>query len=267
MKRVALCADDFGHGPQVDAGILQLVGLGRLGAVSCQVSAAAFAADAPALAARAARVDLGLHLDLAPGRGGLATLLARTAARAVDRKELARALAAQLDVFERAFGRPPGFVDGHQHVHQLAVVRDLLLDTLAARYGAPGPVVRNTVPLRYRGPKPFALAALGGLALRRALRARGVPHNCDFAGVYGLGPGADYRALVRGWLGSVEDGALLMCHPGLAPADPGDPIASARPTELAYLSSPALEEDCAAAGVRRVRLTELAARRGASLSV
>jgi chitin disaccharide deacetylase len=258
VKRISCCADDFGHGPQVNAGILQLVGLGRLGAVSCQVAAPAFAADAPALVSRAGNLDLGLHLDLAPGRGGLAVLLARSAARALSRQALARVVTEQLDAFERVVGRPPDFVDGHQHVHQLAVVRDVLLDALAARYGAPGPVVRNTVPLRYLGAKPITLAALGGLSLRRTLTARKVRHNADFVGVYDLAPGADYRSLARRWLAAAADGALLMCHPGLTPADDGDPIGPARAIELAYLASPAFDADCAAAGVRRVRLTSLA---------
>lgn len=256
MRRLVVCADDFGHGPQVDAAILQLVALDRLDAVGCQVAAPAFTADAPALAARSARVDLGLHLDLAPDRARLRALLARTALRAVDRGALRGAIAAQLDAFERALGRPPDFVDGHQHVHQLAGVRDVLLDLLAARYRRP-PVVRNTVPLRFRGLKPLALAALGGLALRRALDRRGVRHNAELVGVYDLAPGADYRALARGWLADAADGALLMCHPGLAPADADDPIGPARATEHAYLSSPEFPADCAAAGVVRARLTAL----------
>lgn len=258
MKHLALCADDFGHGPQVDAGILQLVGLGRLGAVGCQVAAPSFVADAPALLARAGSIDLGLHLDLAPGRSGLAGLLARSAMRALSRPALARAVTDQLDAFERALGRPPDFVDGHQHVHQLAVVRDVLLDALAARYGTPGPVVRNTVPLRFVGAKPIAIAALGGLSLRRMLVARGIRHNADFVGVYDLAPGADYRSLARRWLAAAADGALLMCHPGLSPADEADPIGPARAAELAYLASPAFDADCAAAGVVRVRLSSLA---------
>ncbi|HEY6003038.1 MAG TPA: ChbG/HpnK family deacetylase, partial [Anaeromyxobacter sp.] len=201
-------------------------------------------------------VDAGLHLDLAPGRGGLAPLLVRGHARALDGRALASRIAEQLEAFERALG-PPAFVDGHQHVHELPVVREALLDVLARRYGKPGPLVRNTVPLRFRGAKAFAIAALGGFGLRRALRARGVPHNADFAGVYGLDGRADYAALFRSWLSGASDGTLFLCHPGLAAADPGDPIGPARAAELAYLSSPRFEEDCRAAGVTRVRVREL----------
>ena len=259
MKRIALCADDFGAGPAVDAAILALARAGRLGGVSCQVEAPRFATDVAALAALSDRVDLGLHLELAPGRGGLLPLLVRTHARALSRRAVGARIARQLDRFEAAFGRAPDFVDGHQHVHALPVVRDALLDALATRYPVPGPVVRNTVPLRSRGAKAAIVGLLGGAGLRRALRARGVPHNADFAGVYGFG-GGSYPARFRAWLAGAADGTLVMCHPGLAPGDPGDPIAAARAAELAYLSSAELPADCAAAGASCVRVSAIAVR-------
>jgi YdjC-like protein len=260
LKRIALCADDFGSFPGADAGILRLVERGRLGGVSCQVVGGAFATDAPALRERGGSVDLGLHLDLAPGRGGLAALLLRSHARALDGRAMAKRIGEQLDAFELALGRPPAFVDGHQHVHELPVVREALLDVLERRYGKPGPLVRNTVPLRSRGAKALTIAALGGFGLRRALRTRGVPHNADFAGVYALDGRADYPALFRSWLAGAADGTLFFCHPGAAAADRGDPIGPARAAELAYLSSPALEDDCRAAGATPVRVSSLARR-------
>lgn len=257
MKRIALCADDFGSFHAADAGVLRLVELGRLGGVSCQVVGAAFAADAAALCERVAAVDAGLHLDLAADRDALAALVARSHARALGRPYVRARIAAQLDAFERALGRAPAFVDGHQHVHQLPVVRDALLDLLATRYRRPGPLVRNTVPLQGRGAKALAVAALGGYGLRRELRARGVPHNPDFAGIYALDGRADYGELFRGWLASASDGTLFLCHPGAADADPADPIGPARAAELAYLSSPALVEDSRGADAAWVRVSEL----------
>jgi predicted glycoside hydrolase/deacetylase ChbG (UPF0249 family) len=256
--RIAICADDFGAFRGADEAILELAGLGRLGGVSCQVVGASFRADAPALRSLAGAVDAGLHLDLAPGRGELLRLIVRSHARALSRRELTARIARQLDAFELALGRQPAFVDGHQHVHQLPVVRDALLDLLAARYGKPGPLVRNTAPLHGRGAKPFAVGALGGFGLRRLLRARALPHNADFAGVYGLDDKADYRALFQRWLASAPDRTLFLCHPGVATDEPGDPIGPARTAEHRYLSSPELEADCRAAGVTRVRVGALA---------
>lgn len=252
VRRLVVCADDFGQGEAVDAGILRLAGAGRVTAVSCLAGRPPFARDAPALLRTGA--DAGLHLDLTEGSGGeppeaLGSLILRCHLGAVDRAALRRSIAAQVDAFERVAGRAPAFVDGHRHVHQLPVVRGLLLDELARRYGRATPLVRVTVPRRWRGVKAAAVAALGGLALRRDLLARGLPHNADFAGVYGFEPTAPYRALVRRWLAALEDGAVLMCHPGEASEDV---ISAARVNELAYLGSPDFEADCAAAGVERV---------------
>ena len=261
MRRIALCADDFGSGPAVDAAILDLAGARRIGAVSCLVGGPAFGADAPPLGALRDRVDVGLHLDLASGRAGLAALLVASHVRLLDRAAVAGRLAAQLDRFESAFGGPPDFVDGHQHVHALPVVRDTLVAELRARYGDRRPAVRNTVSLAPRGPKARLLAVLGGAALRDALRKAGIAHNPDFAGVYDLRPGPShhaYRARFRAWLAGATDGMLVLCHPGGEPPDAGDPIAPARSREHAYLASADLERDCAEAGVDRVRFTALA---------
>ena len=258
MRRVVLCADDFGQDPSVDAGILELAALGRLGAVSCLSLAPSFAADLPALLSQ--RCDVGLHLSLTEGHGAapdvpLPVLLARCWARRVGAAEVESRLGAQLDAFERAASRAPSFVDGHQHVHQFPVVRDALLRVLRRRYGPRLPLVRCTVPRNHRGLKAAAIAALGGRALRRRLLREGLPHNRDFAGVYGLGPGADYPALMRAWLAGVGDGGMIVCHPGR----PGsaDPVAPARVAELRHLASDAFPRDCAAAGVALVRLRDL----------
>jgi predicted glycoside hydrolase/deacetylase ChbG (UPF0249 family) len=257
VKRLVVCADDFGMSAAVDAGILRLATAGRLTAVSCLAQAPTFEEDAAALLGTGA--SAGLHLDLTEGFGGeppagLGEVIARSLLGALDRAALQRRLARQLDAFERVMGRAPSFVDGHRHVHQLPVVAGVLVDELARRYGERPPLVRVTVPRRWRGAKAALIAALGGRALRRRLASRGIPVNADFCGVYGFEPGAAYRSLVQGWLGSVEDGGLLMCHPGQAG---GDVIAAARVAELAYLGSDAFEADCASAGVVRVGVAAL----------
>jgi chitin disaccharide deacetylase len=260
VKRVVFCADDFGQGDAIDAGILRLVGRGRLTAVSCLAEGPAFERDAPALLRQGASVDVGLHVNFTDAFGaapavGLAALIARCYAGALDVGAAERRLEAQLERFERAVGRPPDFVDGHRHVHQLPGIRDLLLGLLARRYGGSLPFVRNTVPRSARGIKALAIACLGGRALRRTLVARRISHNRDFAGVYGLNPHAGYGRLMRGWLGHIGSGGLVLCHPGFA-GDGDDPIAAARIEELRYLDSPAFEADCAAAGVVAARLAD-----------
>jgi predicted glycoside hydrolase/deacetylase ChbG (UPF0249 family) len=255
VKRLVVCGDDFGWSGAVDAGLLRLARAGRLTAVSCLAAGPTFQADAPALLGSGA--SAGLHLDLTEGFDGagparLGGLILRSHLGLLDRAGLRRRLGAQLDAFERVAGRPPDFVDGHRHVHQLPVIAPLLVEVLARRYRARPPLVRVTWPRRWRGAKAALIAALGGWSLRRRLVRHGLPANADFAGVYGFGPGAPYRRLVQGWLRSLDDGGMLMCHPGEPGAPASDAIAAARVAELAYLESEAFEADCGAAGVVRV---------------
>lgn len=254
-RRVVLCADDFGMEPSVNEGILRLAGAGRLTAVTCMVDMPAFRDGAPALRALAGRADAGLHLDLGTRSAAeLLALAARGAIGLVDEARVADRIAAQLDRFEEAMGTPPAFVDGHHHVHQLRPVRDALLRVLGDRDGGRMPFVRNVVPLRPRGTKASIVAGLGARPLLRRLVAERIPHNTDFAGVYDLSERSDFPGLLRGWLGDLADGGLVMCHPGL----PGQgPAAAARGAELRHLESEGFAADCEAAGIRLVRPSEI----------
>ena len=148
----------------------------------------------------------------------------------------------------RATGRVPDFVDGHQHVHHLPGVRDIVLAGVA---GAPQSVaVRSTAHLPGPGSavKRAVIAFSGGRALERALRAHGVPHNTMLLGAYDF-RGADYRSRMQAWLQAVPaQGGLLFCHPARS-GEPGDPIGAARVREAAYLRSVDFREDLRAAGV------------------
>jgi len=253
-RRVVLCADDFGMEPSVNEGILRLAAAGRITAVTCMVDMPAWREGARALPGVSGRADAGLHLDLGTRSAAeLLALAARGALGLVDEDRIAERVAAQLDRFEAATSAPPAFVDGHHHVHQLRPVRNALLRVLRARYGERAPYVRNVVPLRPRGMKAAIVAGLGARPLLRRLEAEGIAHNPDFAGVYDLSARSDFPGLLRGWLGDLADGGLVMCHPGL----PGEgPVAAARGAELRYLESDRFADDCRAAAVRLVRPSE-----------
>lgn len=255
-RRVVLCADDFGMLDEVNEGILRLAAAGRITAVSCLVAGPAWSRGAADLARAAGQADTGLHLFLGTGSGGGAlAFAARGALGLVDASWVGQQITEQLDRFEQDLGRPPDFVDGHHHVHQMWPVREVLLRALRERYPGRVPYVRNTVPIRSRGAKGAAIAALGGRGLLRRLREGGVPHNPDFAGVYDLSARSDFPSLMRGWLDGIADRGLLMCHPGTKSVC-GDDAASARVAELRHLESDRFGEDCEAALVRLVRPSE-----------
>lgn len=260
-RTVAICADDFGLAPPVSYGIAELAHQGRLNAVSCLVTRAHWPADAALLAGLPPEVQLGLHFNLTQGEPAsaalrdhwlrlpaLPALMLRAALSALPRAALAHEWRAQWQRFVTATGRIPDFIDGHQHVHHLPGVREIVLEAALAS----GAAVRNTG--RVAGPgyafKRRVIERSGGRALQRELVARGIAHNAVLIGVYDF-DARDYRALVRAWLAALPgEGALLMCHPARgAVASDDDTIAEARGREAAYLASREFLDDLAGAGV------------------
>src|SRR3954470_20236412 len=143
MRRLWLCADDYGISPGVNAAIRDLVTRGRLNATSVMVVAPSFSpAELNALTA-AGRCAIGLHLTLSgpfkpltegftPLSQGafhpVAAMLRLALLRRLDPGTLRREVDAQITTFTEALCRPADFIDGHQHVHLFPQVRDAVLD-------------------------------------------------------------------------------------------------------------------------------------------
>ena len=283
-RPLCLAVDDFGLHAGINAAVFELLGRGRVQAVSCMVGGPAWAAGHAELRRQrdqAHRADCGLHLDFtevplhAGSRHGLRGFIARSLARSLDTEALRAELRAQLDAFEDAMGRPPDYVDGHQHVHQLPGVREALVGELQARYADRLPWVRCTrAPRRLAlppgeglssAPKPRIIEALGSAGLQRLAAAAGLRMNARLLGVYDFrGGAARYRALLGAWLAAAGPEDLLMCHPARpGAADPhaaADPIGPAREAEFAVLADPALDELLAGCGLRLARLESAAVR-------
>mgnify|MGYP002352301407 CR=1 FL=1 len=258
LRQLAVCADDYGLGPAIDRGILALAAQGRITALSCLVTPPRWADAGPAL--QDCAIATGLHFNLTEGEPlslalrsrwprfpGLGALMAQAFLGRLP-AALADEFQAQLQRFVSVTGRAPDFMDGHQHVHALPGVRPIML-AAAQNLGLP---LRSTG--RVTGPgfafKRHAIEACGGWALKAEMQAQRLPTVPALIGVYDFDPQADYRALVRGWLRTAPDGALLFCHPALGEPDPGDAIAAARANEMAYLGSEAFALDLVEFGVR-----------------
>ena len=267
-RELALCADDFGCTVAVNRAVLQLAGWARLSEVSCLVNGPAWLAGAPELAALRLRcgaaLGVGLHLNLTEGAPltaelaahwprlpALPRLIALAHLRQLPQAALRVELQAQLAAFEECTGQLPAHLDGHQHVHHLPGVRQLVLEALATRAGVK---VRDTGCVRGPGHawKRRLIEATGGRASSRDLRARGLQANTQLLGVHGFS-GSGYRLHMQRWLAVLPaHGGLVFCHPGLAPSAQEaahDPIAQARVDEWSYLGSPAFADDLRQAGV------------------
>ncbi len=244
-RRLCICADDYGMSAGINAAVLNLVERGRISATGCMVLRSAWKVGAQRLSTLSPLLlDAGLHLDLShlPGRDGadrsLGRLIAACYLRTADRAWLREQVRMQLAMFEEAMGRAPSFVDGHRHVHQLPMVRDILVRELSDRYAGQPPWLRSTAPGRaVRWPqKQDLIFALGGRALRRQARQHGIPTNGRLLGVYAFDDTVPYRTRLENWAEGCADRDVLMCHPSLSRL-PSDPIAEARCREYRALNA------------------------------
>ena len=242
-KGIVICADDFGMSAGIDAGILQLASAGRLSAVSCLTQGSTWKHQTRSLAALP--VDIGLHLNFTESFASgqfflpLPRLIAACYGRRLPAEAIAAEINAQLDAFEAGFGRPPDYIDGHQHVHQLPMLRESLLQIMALRYPGQGLWLRSTRPPWRGNPYPLKAAIismLGGRKMRRLASAQGLPMNGRLLGVYDFSASREkYADLLRTWLAIAADGDLLMCHPAVF-AEPEDGIGPQRTREFSVLS-------------------------------
>lgn len=198
--RVIINGDDFGMSPGINTAVERLHQAGRLSSVSIMTNMA-WSAEALAYAGRASDLRAGVHLNLTTGRPllpveraptlvdqqgdfwPLSVLLSRLLAGRVDRDDLRRELAAQIEAALDA-GLAVKHLDSHMHFHAIPSLGQMVND-LALRYGAPA--VRNpdfsafvTPPPSEIGPVRNALTRAGTRVLvsaQNALSGRSITLN------------------------------------------------------------------------------------------
>jgi predicted glycoside hydrolase/deacetylase ChbG (UPF0249 family) len=270
-RRFWLCADDYGIASGVNTAIRDLVARGRLNATSVMVVTPGFskaeAAGLQILNAGRQRVAIGLHVSLtgplrpltasfSPLLEGsflpVATMLRLSIQQRLDAAALREEVRAQFEAFAAAFGRPPDFVDGHQHVHLFPQVRQAVLEAMA--WMAPNAWVRqcgSSQPLARRLTDPKGLLIDW---LSREFRARAaqhkIPTNPAFAGTYTYRDDADFPRLFPRFLEGLPAAGLVMCHPGHVDDELErlDPLTTLREKEYDYFCGDRFPQDLAARG-------------------
>jgi predicted glycoside hydrolase/deacetylase ChbG (UPF0249 family) len=270
LRRIWICADDYGIALGVNAAIRDLILRGRINATSVMVTAPSFTrSEARSLAmlnAASQRVAIGLHVTLtAPFRPltrefmplredafpPLQVLLRSSILRRLDRERIAAEIAAQIDAFAAMFGRLPDFVDGHQHVHIFPQLRDAMLRVVKDKAAQAW--------VRQCGRKGFGFCDRKALlldhfsrAFRRRARTHGIATNPAFAGTYDFMDDADFAQLFPRFLARLPEGSVVMCHPGFVDDELTrlDPLTNAREREHAFFAHDDFPKLLAAHGLR-----------------
>lgn len=256
VRRITLCADDYGISEGVNRGIRELIERQRLNATSMMVvGPAATREEAEALS----RVvtdgcETGLHVTLTapfspltmhfrPLDGGmfwpLGRVLRTALLRRIDSEFVYAEVMAQIARFRELVGAPPAYLDGHQHVQLFPGIREGFIR--AVRDAAPGAWVRQCgrthASHRFNNPKALLLDALSA-AFRKRCAENGLRTNPAFAGAYDFRARPDFGSLMRDFLATLPDGALVMCHPGFVDETLRalDPLTDQREREYAYLA-------------------------------
>jgi predicted glycoside hydrolase/deacetylase ChbG (UPF0249 family) len=260
LRRIVLCADDYGLSPGVNTAIRDLLARGRINATSVMmVTPAIDRAEADALAAiktEQPTIAIGLHVTLtapfrplttnyAPLRDGAFLSIGQTLGAAMLRQLqlalIAAEIRAQIEAFTALFGAPPDYLDGHQHVQIFPQVRDAFLDVV--RRDLPNAWVRQCgriTPLssRLSDRKGLLLDVLSAGFRARAARL-GVRTNPAFAGSYDFQSDPNFAALFPRFLTGLPAGSVVMCHPGFVDDTLKrlDPLTDLREREYAFFAA------------------------------
>ena len=264
MKRIVLCADDYGQTAAISQGIIKLIQMGRVTATGCMVNMPLWQDHAKWLFPFYNLIDIGLHLNLTQGKPlsqafktvygeeslpTLRKLLRHAFLRRLDEVAIEAECNAQIDCFADTLGFLPRFIDGHQHVHQFPVVRKILLNVYEKRlrrYQAYIRLVNGKMSFsKFReGLKKVVIHQTGTRALKRLLHHHDIPHNLSFAGIYSFATIDNYQLVFKQFLQEITDKGLIMCHPALLTKENDDAIAKARYAEYQYLVGGQFLRDC-----------------------
>ncbi|MDX8440809.1 ChbG/HpnK family deacetylase [Mesorhizobium australafricanum] len=266
IRSIRLIADDYGLAPGVSDAILELIDLGRLTGTGCMTGFPEWEEAAARIRPFRRRAAVGLHLTLtdqvaATGPSslasdgklpGLASLALPVRRGRIDERDVHAELDAQYDRFVETLTGPPDYIDGHQHVHFLPVVRNWLL----ARFGASArkPALRGAPGLPgmdAAAPKIAAVAALAA-GFNGSMRRAGFSVMTPLSGIYDWRQPEKFASTLRAAIKTLPERGVFMCHPGHVDdiLRARDPMQGVREVEYTVLSSQDFSASLDRAGVR-----------------
>ena len=252
-RSIRLIADDYGLAPGVSSAILELIERGRLTGTGCMTGFPEWQEAAVRIRPFRKRAAIGLHLTLTDqiavtGRSslapdgklpGLASLALPVRRGRIDERDIHAELDAQYDRFVEALAGPPDYIDGHQHVHFLPMVRKWLL----ARFdgSANKPALRGAPGLPGLDMAAAKIAAIAALAagFNRSMQRAGFGVMTPLSGIYDWRQPEKFTSTLRAAIDALPEQGVFMCHPGHVDDTlrARDPMQGVREVEFAVLSS------------------------------
>jgi predicted glycoside hydrolase/deacetylase ChbG (UPF0249 family) len=289
-RRLIVMADDFGIGPQTSQAILDLAAEGKITGTVLIVNSP-YAADAVNCWKRSGiSLEVGWHPNLTLDRPisapdkvpslvqedgtfhQLGAFMKRLMLGRIRWADAELELHAQYKRFIELLGYPPGFLNGHQHIHVFSPIAEALGGILERQ--TPRPYVR-----RVREPWSMFLRVPGARLKRILLYAAarrtvgiydslGCPGNDCLAGITDPPCVKDPRYLTR-WLTKVPGQVVeLACHPGYwdetldgRDCEAGDGKAQRRVDELELMNQPDFTDACRQANFQLLSIANLLDRR------
>ena len=247
MNPIIMSADDYAYSASIDEAIIKLIKNDRLSATSCMVLSPRWK-EAGALITPAIRkkASIGLHLDFTQFGNAYphVKLILLSLMRRLPKESIKISINKQLDAFEEVIGSSPDYVDGHQHIHQLPQIRDVLIEVLLERYQNNLPWLRIAKPPVSDGLKGLIIRLLGANSLEKKALAFNFKCSTELLGVYGFNTSpASYQLMLSKWVRQAKKNAgvpALMCHPAIQKYSNdknNDPIFNARLIEYQVLNS------------------------------
>lgn len=247
MKSIIMSADDYAYSASIDEAIIKLIKNDRLSATSCMVLSPRWK-EAGKLITPAIRkkASIGLHLDFTQFGNAYShvKLILLTLMRLLPKESIKTNINQQLDAFEEVLGSRPDYVDGHQHVHQLPQIREVLIEVLTERYQNNLPWLRIAKPPISDGLKGFLIRLLGAKSLEHKALTLNFKCSTELLGVYGFNASpASYEMMLSKWITRAKKSTgvpALMCHPAIQKYSKdinNDPIFNARLNEYQVLNS------------------------------
>lgn len=250
-QQIILTADDFGLNSAISRAIVKLVKKQRLSAVGCMTNIKDWSVHLSELLAHKNHIDIGLHFNLTDGyllhskqpAFPLKALILKAYLQKIKIEEIETELLKQIDEFENKAGFLPQYIDGHQHIQQLPIIRTALVNIINKVWNnQTKPYVRVSHCHRlaqFKNFKALIIHLMGSQSLRKLLEKNKIYFNSSFAGIYNLHPSSNYFKLFKNFINQLDNNGILMCHPGILQTNEinDDPIALTRSAEFEFLLS------------------------------